>query len=511
MNRSLILHCLLGAAVFLATLFFVSSLAGDCLHAPLDEGIYLEGGERLLEGQVPYRDFFAFTGPLIYWLQAGLEHTFGRNMPMLRLSATASLALMTLVAFAITTRLTDWGYGLGTAFVYLGYISASTYMIIANHRWVSAAFACLALWAAFEASGKLIRPALLWFLAGIAAAAAAWTTPSFVVGIGVYLLWLAFADRRHLLPFCGGVLLVSVPSIVWLAAHGALLPMIENLGWVASRYGKANSVPYAYNPSGWEANRWGDTSQSLYIRVMAAIGIMRYVVAPVAVPLMLVTYGLLAWRKQLDPPRQLLVLGAAAIFFTCYPRWDVNQMLFIMAPFAILIARLAFRLPQLAQPLVTSAIVMWAVINYSGALRVSADDPYIPTRAGTQRAPIAMATAYERLESRIPEGATLFTYPYLPSLGFALHTRNPIRYSFMQPGMMSKQDEAKALLDLQSHPPRFILRQFFPPDQILNTWPNSDRSTLVMHSIEQFFDTRYHFVERVQSIHFDLQLVELNP
>ena len=480
------------------------------MHASLDEGIYLEGGERLLEGQVPYRDFFAFTGPMIYWMQAGLEHTFGRNMPFLRLTGTASLALMTLVVFAITTRLTDWGYGLGAAFVYLSYFSASVYMIIANHRWVSAACACLALWAAFEAAGKT-KPALLWLLAGAAAAAAAWTTPSFIIGIGVYVLWLAFTSRPHLLPFFGGILLVSLPAIAWLAAHGALMPMIDNLLWVASRYSKANSVPYAYNPSGWKSERWGDASLSLYSRLMAAISIGRYLVAPIGVPVLLGTYGFLAWRKKLDAQRQLLALGAAAVFCTAYPRWDVNQMLFTMAPFAILFALLAFGAPKLAQPVLTSALIMWAVINYSSALRVSADDPSIPTRAGIQRSPITIATAYETLERHIPAGSTLFAYPYMPSLGFALHTRNPVRYSFMQPGMMSKQDEAQALSDLERNPPRFVLRQYFPPDQIVHTWPNSDRSTLVMTSIERFFDTRYHLVERVRSIHFDIQLVELNP
>ena len=510
LTRPSVLHSLIGAAVFLVSLIFLWNLVGDVMHLSLDEGIYLEGGERLLEGQVPYRDFFAFTGPMIYWLQAILEHTFGRNMPFLRLTATASLALMTLVVFAITSRLTDWGFGLGTAFIFLSYLSASTYMIIANHRWVSAAFACAALWAAFEAVGKT-KPPLLWLLAGAAAAAAAWTTPSFIIGIGVYVLWLAFTDRPRLLPFCGGILLISLPAVAWLAAHGALMPMIDNLVWVAARYSKANSLPYAYNPSGWEVKSWSDPSLSLYFRLMSAISIGRYLIAPIGLPLLLATYAFLAWQKKLDPQRQLLLLGSAALFSTAYPRWDVNQMLFVMAPAAILFSLLAFRLPKLAQPVLTAVLVMWAAINYSSALRVSADDPSIPTRAGIQRSPITIATAYETLERHIPEGSTLFAYPYMPSPGFALHTRNPVRYSYIQPGMMSKQDEAQALSDLERHPPRFVLRQFFPPDQILNTWPNSDRSTLVMASIENFFDTRYHLVERVRSIHFDIQLVELNP
>lgn len=510
MSRPALTHVLLCLGVFVASLLFVSSLAGDCLNAPLDEGIYLEGGERLLEGQVPYRDYFAFTGPMIYWMQAGLQYAFGREMPLLRLSATLSLALMALVIFAVTARLTDWGYGLGAAFVGLSYFAASTYMIIANHRWLSAAFACLAIWAAFEAVGR-VKPAALWIAAGLAAAAAAWTTPSFLLLVAAISLWLLVTDRRQLLPLSIGILLISAPATLWLALNGALLPMIDSLLWVGSRYGRANQVPYGYFPSGWDFEQWGNPSLPIVARLLSALGRARYAIAPVAAPLIFATYAWYAWRQKLERPQQLLVIGAAATFLTCYPRWDVNQMLFTMAPMIILIAALAYRLPKLIQPLFVSAAVMWAMFNYSSGLRIASDDLYLPTRAGTQRASPGMTQAYEKLEALIPDRATLFTYPYLPSLGFALHTRNPIRYSFIQPGMMSKQDEAQALSDLEKHAPRFLLRQTFPPNQILIQWPNADPSTLVLSSIERFIDSRYRFLERVNGPHFEVQVMELNP
>lgn len=497
---------LICAVVFLAALFYLNTLVGDCFHPSLDEGIYLEGGERLLAGQMPYRDYFAFTGPLVYWCEAILQHFFGRNMPPLRLPSTASFALMVLAVYAITSRLTNIGYGLGTAVIYLGYLSASTYMVIVNHRWLSAGLACLALWAAIEATGKTYR--WRWCLAGAAAAASAWATPSFILGIGVYLVWLALRERHHLVPFCSGVLLVSVPAIAWLAMHGALMPMINNLVWVASRYSKANSVPYGYSVGG-PGPKWDDVTLSMYVRLMAGIATLRYQVAPIGVPLSLAAYGFLAWRGKLDARIQLLVLSAAAIFLTSYPRWDLNQMLFVMAPFAVLFALLAFRLPLLAQPPLVVALSLWAVINFSAAWRVAAEDPYFPTRAGLQRGPISMLEAYERLERLIPEGSTLFAFPYLPSLGYALHTRNPTRYSFLQPGMMSKEDEANALSDLQREPPRFILRQYFPEDQVLHTWPNSDRATLRMASIRKFIDQRYVFVDVIQSIYFRVEVMEL--
>lgn len=508
--NSTLTRTLICAAVFLASLFYINDLVGDIYHPSLDEGIYLEGGERLLEGQVPYRDFFAFTGPVIYWTQAGLERVFGRHMPPLRLSSMAALALMVTMIFALTSRFTDWFYGLAAALVYLGYTSASPFAIIVNHRWLSAGFAALALWAAVEATNRTARPAWLWSLAGVAAALAAWTTPSFIVGVGAYLLWLVFRERQHLLPYCGGVLLVSLPAMAWLVANGALWPMVNNLVWVGARYTKANAVPYAYNPSG-RAFPWDDATLPLYTRAIAGISLARYYLSPIGGPLLLALYGWLTWRGKLDAPRQVLLLGAAATFITVYPRWDLNQLLYITAPFAVMFALLLFQLPKLAQPALATFFVFWSMYNYTGGQRVVADYPNFPTRAGMQRGHLTLLEGYEKLEKLIPEGATLFAFPYLPSLGFSLHAHNPIRYTFLQPGMMSKEDEANALADLEKHPPRFILRQYFPDDQVLNTWPSSDRSTLAMNSIRQFIDRRYRFVDVVQAIYYRVEVMELNP
>ncbi len=498
------------AAVFLVSLLYLYELVGDIYHPSLDEGIYLEGGERLLEGQVPYRDFFAFTGPVIYWTQAGLERVFGRNMPPLRLSATAALAMMVTVIFALTWRFTDWFYGLAAAIVYLGYTSASTLTIIVNHRWLSAGFGALALWAAVEGANRRGKPAWLWGLAGAAAALAAWTTPPFIILVGVYFLWLALRERQQLLPYCGGVLLVSVPAIAWLLANGALGPMLNNLVWVGARYTKANAVPYAYNPSG-RTFAWYDPTLSLYTRTIMAIGLARFYVSPIGGPLLLALYGWLTWRGKLDRPRQVLMLGALATFITVFPRWDMKQMLYVSAPLAVMFAWLAFQLPKLAQPALASFFVFWSIFNYSSATKVVANYSNFPTRAGPQRGDITLLEGYERLEKLIPEGATLFAFPYLPSIGYSLRTRNPIRYTFLQPGMMSKEDEAIALADLEKRPPRFILRQYFPDDQVLNTWPSSDRSTLAMNSIRQFIDRRYRFVDVVQAIYYRVEVMELNP
>ncbi len=69
---------LLGAAgVFVLTAALLWWLAGRRLVWINDEGIYLDGARRILNGQVPYRDFFVLTGPGAFWNVAAFFQLFG--------------------------------------------------------------------------------------------------------------------------------------------------------------------------------------------------------------------------------------------------------------------------------------------------------------------------------------------------------------------------------------------------------------------------------------------------
>jgi hypothetical protein len=72
--------------------------------------------------------------------------------------------------------------------------------------------------------------------------------------------------------------------------------------------------------------------------------------------------------------------------------------------------------------------------------------------------------------------------------------------------MMSREDEAVVLRELEARPPQFILRQYLPYNQILSVWPHSDRSAMAFPSIEAFIARRYVPVEDVKSEHFALRL-----
>ncbi len=133
---------------------------------------------------------------------------------------------------------------------------------------------------------------------------------------------------------------------------------------------------------------------------------------------------------------------------------------------------------------------------------------YFPTRFGLQRNIEEDGEAYAALEQRIPEGESVFVFPYLPVINFMLKTRNPTSYAWLQPGMMSHEDEAIALRELEAGPPRFILRQYYPDVRVFSVWPNSDRSRMRFPSIDDFIASRYTAVDKVSSPHFEMTVLE---
>jgi hypothetical protein len=64
---------------------------------PHDEGLMLQAGERIADGQLPYRDFYANYGPGQYFLIGGLDWLFGPSLltwRILRVALDAGVALL---------------------------------------------------------------------------------------------------------------------------------------------------------------------------------------------------------------------------------------------------------------------------------------------------------------------------------------------------------------------------------------------------------------------------------
>ncbi|MBK1662641.1 hypothetical protein, partial [Paracraurococcus ruber] len=104
----------LPALVFLAALAL--QLAGyERVLNPYDEGIILVGAERVLQGEVPYRDFWTMYGPGQFYLLAALQQVFGISDLALRGIGFSAKALVAALSHAIAARFLPRPAALATA------------------------------------------------------------------------------------------------------------------------------------------------------------------------------------------------------------------------------------------------------------------------------------------------------------------------------------------------------------------------------------------------------------
>jgi hypothetical protein len=101
------------------------------------------------------------------------------------------------------------------------------------------------------------------------------------------------------------------------------------------------------------------------------------------------------------------------------------------------------------------------------------------------------APAIQLALSHIRPGDSLFVFPYEPFFYFLTGGQNPTRYLWLQPGMMSAEDERTALAELTAKPPEWILYRDLAPADYLRIWPGSDPARLRMSSIEDWLRANY--------------------
>src|SRR5438128_3046516 len=101
-------------------LFFVASfayLASFRHYSSLepDEGIVLQGAERILHGEVPYRDFFSFYTPGSFYFVAFLFRFLGDSLVVARMGLAVAGAASSVITYVLARRVCSRGIALFAA------------------------------------------------------------------------------------------------------------------------------------------------------------------------------------------------------------------------------------------------------------------------------------------------------------------------------------------------------------------------------------------------------------
>ncbi len=492
-------------AVFMSTAMVMWGLFGLRLNYAIDEGIWFDGARRILEGQAPYRDFFAYVGPGAFWNTAAAFKVFGVTLGAARALLVVDLALIAACLYWIMAQLESRTAGLLLAVFFVSEMLVWPSLRAVNHRWDSAALSVAAV--ALLLFGARSGPNWVWAAGGALAGYAAWTTPSMILVLVPMLCWAA-SERRCIGVglFAAGVASVSAVAAGALAAQGALAPMVRSMLWASTNYYAPNRFSY-----GGMVGGYGEIFSDVHDMAASIIAglIAMLIVLPALSPIGAAA-GIVISRRMRTARLGWLAACAAAELATVAPRMDVRHIAYSTALSYVIATCALMRLPQrvrvaLLIPLGAGAVCMayGAAVQHKGLEKI---ESRVGTLLGNH---IELSLAHD-LEQAVAPGEGFFSFPYMPFAYFLTQGANPTRYSYLQPGMMTDQDEDIALTSLRLTPPRKILYFDLKPEFLLRIWPGTHPERVRLNKIERWLWANYVPEKRFSHEHPGYQLLVWN-
>ena len=489
------------AAIFLSVAAVLLAMHGQRMVMTNDEGIVLESAQRIAAGGRIYVDFFGYMSPGSYWLQALVFKLLGVALWTGRLIVILDFALQCALVYWLAARLSSWRAAMAVTLTFAGFQVADPAFLTSTHRWDSATFAlaglCLAV-SAVSSTGDDRR--WKWILSGAALAAAAWCTPSVALVAVVVILWLAASrDRRgNLLPLLGGAAAIGLAGIAALMYTGSLGAFLEQMAWLRQNYSGVNVLPYGSIIGGYGALLKG--SPGILETIVRLILIACVALPAILPPLAILLGGVALWRsRETGEHREILLVllpAAAALVISAFPRADMMHLAFVAAlPYVLVAVALASLLPARAASWLSIVWILLATIFASNYVRGWRDSSPVASPAGTLQVAADQAQSVQRLMQQVHPGDSLFVYPYMPMQYVLTQARNPTRYSYLMPGMMTHSQEIEALGELEARPPEWLMYMALSREEVLRVFPNGADRAWRFVELESWMQQNYRPVE----------------
>ena len=484
-----------------------------------DEGIVLRGAERILRGEVPYRDFFSFYTPGSFYFVACVFSFLGDSLVVARLSLAVVGAACSVVTYVLARRVCSRRIAVFAAS--LTTASGFAYRFLVLHNWFSTLLACLAVYAAVR---SLESHRVWWaFFTGCFASLTLLFEQS--KGAGLVLgLTLGFASlriagrkpvflRSELANIMAGFLLPLIGVFAYFGAEHSLAIMFQDWFWPLLHYTQANHVPY-----GWQ--NWSDDArQRIFyagpfgIRVLKILAVSPGFLVPV---LPLVGVGLQGyWAGQIR--RQKIDLGFCSYYVLISAvlsglllsvvtvRADIIHFMYLTPLWYVLLAwvlgsrHLVSQILTKIRPyLVAYVSVAFGMMALAVLLAATGARNQIQTRRGKITTG-EKDTVIEYVQAHVAPGQEMLVYPYLPLYNYLTATRGPSPYDYFQPGMNTSDQAEQIITSLKSHQIRAVLFEPWFSDKFSNSWPATPLSAIANDPVADYIVRNYHVCRLLNS------------
>ena len=483
----------------------------------LDEGIVLQGAERVLRGQIPYRDFFTFYTPGSFYLVALVFRIFGDSFTVARFSIAVCGAVCSVLTYALSRRVC--GRGIAVLCAMLATLAGAAFRFLVLHNPYSTVFAFLALYAALRAIETRRLP---WMFA---AGSLASTTLLFEQskGVGVFaglvlalVLFRIFDNGWHgITDWVYGLLLGGCWPLVltcwFFGAHHALGVMAHDWIWPLQHYTKANHVPYGFQ-------NWSDQTRELifhsgppWLRVVKVLTVSPTVIVPILPLVAIAVLGRLAWKGWARDVRSqqfayyiLVCSVCAGLLASVYVvRPDSLHFMYLAPIWYVVLAWIldaqgaGSKFLQNARPyLFAYVVISFGMLALASLLPARGARYRVETRRGIIKTN-AEDTVVPYAQAHLATGEELLVYPYLPLYNYLTGTLSPSRYDFFQPGM-NTPDQADQIIQ-SLIPDKAVLLQPAFSDTIPHSWADTPVSAIVNDPVTDFLVRNYRTCKVLRS------------
>jgi hypothetical protein len=482
-----------------ALVFGLAAILAYALHGHQavltnDEGILLEPAQRILAGERPYTDFFAIMSPGSYWIQALAFRILAVSMTAARLPVTLDFAAQCALIFWLVRRYASARAAAFAAVLFFCFQTADPEMLTAQHRWDSGTLALLSVALCLNATRGA---GWSFFAAGAAAGYAAMCTPSVALAGLVSIVWLPSArERRRLLaPYCAGVAAIVGSAAAYLLARGMFGPFLAQLAWLRHNYASVNVMPYGSVNGGYAALFAGVSAGQMAIAAILVICLALPAILPVASTL---AWGWSLARGKVANRAEIvyLLFAMAAMVASAFPRADMMHLAFAAAPAYVLTAVWISRRMSLRAAMGIGFLpLVCALLFLAQSVILWAQGSNVASPVGTLRTSQAGAQGLANFLATVRPGDSLYVHPYLPVLYFWTQGRNPTRYSYLNPGMMTAQDEARVLEDLERRPPQWVMYLPLTREEFLRVFASGWDADHTFPRVESWIRDRYQPTE----------------
>ena len=501
----------LGIALFLLSCAYLWIFRRYTSMEP-DEGIILQGAQRILRGEVLYRDFFSFFTPGSYYLQALISRILGNSFLVARTTLVLLGAAFSVLNYLLARR----ACSRGTAFTIAILTTATTlpYRFLVLHNWDSTLWAMLALYSAVRwlESGAWSWAFATGSLAGLTLMFEQSKGAGLCLGLAAGFLGVRFTNRKLWKPQPSAIVLgfawPMLAVLLYLGLHHSFSSMLADWLWPLQHYSAANRVPYGYQ-------NWSDTarqemfgSTSILVRIITVLIVSPCLLMPV---LPLVAIGVLAyWVRRADPEKSAYYVLTSSVICglllsVVFVRADVIHFMYLAPIFLLVLAWIADGrdIPgetfKAVRPFL-NAFVLATFVLFAMALlvRTVSASNQIATRRGTILTP-EKDTVVDYVQAHVRANETILVYPYLPLYYYLTQTFSPSRYEYFQPGMNTSDQAQEMLAALEDRRVQYVVFESSFAEKIPNAWPGTPIGDIVHDPLADYILKNYRSCARLRS------------